>query len=43
MINRQTVAILNLYLQAADEIKQEIEEYFVDLAESRKESENGND
>lgn len=39
MINRQTVAILNLYLQANDEIKQEIEEYFADLIESRKESE----
>ena len=39
MINRQTVTILNLYLQANDEVKQEIEEYFVDLANDRKESE----
>ena len=36
MINRQTVTILNLYLQANDEVKQEIEEYFVDLANDRK-------
>ena len=43
MINRQTITILNLYLQANDEIKKEIEEYFVDLAESRKESESGVD
>lgn len=43
MINRQTVTILNLYLQASDEIKQEIEAYFVELAESRKESEDGTD
>ena len=39
MINRQTVNILNLYLQASDEVKQEIEEYFVALADDRKESE----
>lgn len=38
MINRQTVTILNLYLQANDEIKQEIEEYFYELAKDRKES-----
>lgn len=40
MINRQTLNILNLYLQASDEIKREIEEYFSDLAKERKESEN---
>lgn len=39
MINRQTLAILNLYLQANDEIKREIEDYFADLAADRKESE----
>lgn len=39
MINRQTVTILNLYLQANDEIKREIEDYFVNLANDRQESE----
>ena len=39
MINRQTLIILNLYLQANDEIKREIEDYFADLANDRKESE----
>ena len=39
MINRQTVTILNLYLQADDEIKREIEDYFVNLANDRQESE----
>ena len=38
MINRQTLTILNLYLQANDEIKKEIEDYIVDLANDRKES-----
>ena len=39
MINRQTLTILNIYLQANDEIKREIEEIISDLAEDRKESE----
>jgi len=38
MINRQTLTILNLYLQANDEIKKEIEEYISELANDRKES-----
>lgn len=38
MINRITLTILNLYLQANDEIKKEIEDYIYDLAKERKES-----
>ena len=38
MINRITLTILNLYLQANDEIKKEIEDYIYDLAKDRKES-----
>lgn len=38
MINRITLTILNLYLQANDEIKKEIEDYISDLAKDRKES-----
>lgn len=39
MINKATLTILNLYLQANDAIKQEIEDYIIDLANDRKESE----
>lgn len=37
MINRQTLTIINIYLQANDEIKREIEDYFFDLLQDRKE------
>jgi hypothetical protein len=38
MINRQTLTILNIYLQANDEIKREIEDIIYDLAKDRNES-----